>query len=122
MEILRPHVTRFEVIESDQGLSHIAIVGTLDAAGAYAVETRFKEYVGSHLKPTLVDMSGVTDIASAGMRMLLSGLKVLREHGLKMALVRPHGFVENALRTACLEQVFIIVPDERLARLRLLAK
>ena len=122
VEQLRPHVTRLEIIESDPGLTHVAVIGRLDIAGAYAIEKQFKDYVESRKKPTLVDMSGVTDLTSAGMRMLLSSLKVLRENGMKMALLKPAFYVANALRTACLDQVMIIVNDERVARVRLLEK
>jgi anti-anti-sigma factor len=122
LEQLRPHVTRLEIVESDPSLTHVALIGTLDAAGVYAVENQFKDYVESRRLPTLVDMSGVTGISSVGMRMLIRSLKVLRDNGVKMALLRPHGFVEDALRTACLDQVMIIVRDETLARARLLDK
>ena len=109
-----------KVIESLQEVNHVALVGRLDARGVFAIEEKFRGYVESNVKPTLVDLSGVTDIASVGMRMLIAVFKVLRQNGVQMVLVKPQPLVEDALRTASLDQLFCILRDEKEAFKRLL--
>ena len=107
-----------EVIESGPEVSHVVLTGRLDAAGVYSVEELFKNYVESRMKPTIVDLSHVTYIASVGMRMLLASAKALKERGIKMILLKPQPLVDEALRTTCLDQLVPIVSDERLAFIR----
>jgi anti-anti-sigma factor len=111
-----------KVLESVEGISHVALIGRLNAAGVSAVEQKFRMYVEGRTLPTIVDLSGVTDIASVGMRLLLASFKVLKENRMKMVLLKPQFLVEEALKTACLDQLLPILHEEREAFKRLLTK
>jgi anti-anti-sigma factor len=51
-------------------------------------------------------------MASLGMRMLLRCSRALKGTGGKMVLLKPQPLVEQALKVACLDQVFGIEQDE----------
>src|SRR5262245_4268063 len=95
-------------IRLDQTITHLALVGRLDATGMHTVDIKFHGYTAARRKPTLVDMSGVEFIASLAMGMLISCAKSLQRHSAKMVLLNPPGIVEEALKSVGIDQVIPI--------------
>jgi anti-anti-sigma factor len=95
-------------IESSDRLSFVALVGRLDLAGVQAVELKFNAQVASRKVASIVDLSGVTFIASLGMRMLLSAAKTLKANNVKLVVVKPQPLVEEALKSAGLDALMVI--------------
>ena len=103
---------QMKILPSIKDVTHIALIGRFDNFGIQTIETEFQSYIESRMRPTIVDLSEVTLLPSAGMRMLLNGARVLRDKGTKMVLLSPSPLIEEVLRTACLDQIFPIVHDE----------
>lgn len=93
---------------ADDVLTHVTLVGRLDLPGVQAVELKFLAYTASRKKPSVVDMTGVTFVSSMGIRMLLSAAKNLKSSGAKLSVLNPNAVVEEALRTAGLDQLLPI--------------
>lgn len=101
-----------KVVESDLKITHIALEGRLDLSGVEAVETRFFAAAVARKKPTLVDMSQVTFVVSLGIRMLLGAAKAMKANGCQLALVHTQPLVEETLKLAKLDDVFILTNNE----------
>ncbi|MFH0821727.1 MAG: STAS domain-containing protein [Pseudomonadota bacterium] len=90
-----------KVVQADDTLTHIALAGKLDVAGEGEIGDMFRTVVaGGSLTGVIVDMAGVTYLASLGIRMLFEGAKALAPHGKKLVVVNPQGMVEETLRTS----------------------
>ena len=87
------------VQELEGGVTLIALRGRLDLQGVNAVEPKFNAATGSR-SSLIVDLSGVTYIASMGIRMLLLAGKTIASHHGKMALLAPSNDLSAVLRTA----------------------
>jgi anti-anti-sigma factor len=100
------------VIRADETLTHIAIVGRLDVQGVNRIQDQFVFNTTARRRPTLVDLSQVTFIASLGMGMFVGAAKALQREGAKMVLVSPRELVQRALEAAGIQQVIPIVQQE----------
>lgn len=85
------------VNELKNGITLIALQGTLDIMGVNQVETKFAGYCSGENARILVDMSGVDYMASIGIRLLVTNAKSLRTRNGKMALLSPTTDVFNVL-------------------------
>jgi anti-anti-sigma factor len=85
------------VNELKNGITLIALQGTLDIMGVNQVETKFAGYCSGENARILVDMSGVDYMASIGIRLLVTNAKSLRTRNGKMALLSPATDVFNVL-------------------------
>jgi len=100
----------FVTEELEGGITRIFLEGRLDIAGAAAIDLGFNT-VSSSRRAVIVDLSGVSFIASMGMRTLVSGAKAVRTKGGRMVLLSPDAIVEKALRTASIETLIPIFHD-----------
>ncbi|HVA13176.1 MAG TPA: STAS domain-containing protein [Stellaceae bacterium] len=87
------------VEELEGGVTLAVLRGRLDVAGAAAIELKFNATAGAK-RALVVDLSGVSFIASMGMRLLLIAGKTVKAKGGKMALLAPAAEVDAVLRTA----------------------
>ncbi len=108
------------IIRADDEITHVAILGRLDIQGVSSIQNQFVFNTTARRKATLVDVSGVTFIASMGMGMLVSAAKSLQRQGVKMVLLNPTELVQRALESAGIQQVIPIThePDAALQLLR----
>jgi anti-anti-sigma factor len=90
----------------DDKLTCLALTGSLDLGSVMAVKSEFARLAASG-KPVLLEMSGVTFIASCGMQMVLSALKRMNTAELKMAVLNPQPMVKTAWEIA---GMMIVVP------------
>lgn len=95
------------VEELDGGVTLAVLRGRLDVAGASAIELKFNATAGAR-RALVVDLSGVSFIASMGMRLLLIAGKTAAAKGGKMALLAPPPDVASVLRTAGIDTVMPI--------------
>lgn len=104
------------VEELDGGVTLAALRGRLDVAGASAIELKFNATAGAR-RALVVDLSGVSFIASMGMRLLLIAGKTAAAKGGKMALLSPLPDVASVLRTAGIDTVIpiCVTRDDALA-------
>lgn len=86
----------------------ITLSGRLDIAGAAEIENNFSA-LASHADVALVDMAGVTFLASIGIRLLLSNAKALYRRGGRMVLFGSDHQVEKVLLTTGVGELTDIV-------------
>ncbi len=98
-------------LESTDKITHLLLSGSLDIKGVRDIEMDFSS-LASGEKTVVVDFSGVSFIASLGMRMLLSAAKKLDNEGNKLILHSVPPLVETALHTAGLATIMPIVKDQ----------
>ncbi len=98
-------------LESNDKITHLLLSGSLDIKGVRDIEMDFSRLTSGE-KTVVLDFSGVTFIASLGMRMLLSTAKRLDAEGNKLVLHSVPPLVETALNTAGLTTIMPIVKDQ----------
>jgi anti-anti-sigma factor len=94
-------------VEELPGATLVVLRGKLDVAGASAIELNFSATAGAR-KALVVDLSGVSFVASMGMRLLLLVGKTMAARGGKMALLSPLPEVASVLHTAGIDTVIPI--------------
>ena len=99
------------VAELDDGITKVSLSGRLDIDGALKIDNEFNA-IAEKKKKVLVDLSGVTFIASLGIRTLITGAKAATNNGGKMVLLNPQPNVEQVLRTTYADTVMPIVHDQ----------
>ena len=97
----------------------IRLTGRLDAPGADQIGARFNAAVVALGRNTVVDLSGVSFVASMGLRLLIAGARALDKQGARMALFGASSLVQNVLEQAALEQIIPITGTEQQALARL---
>ena len=99
-----------ELITYQRGdISHVALIGRLDAQGVGKMEHVFAEATSGRGLPTVVDVSGITFMTSLGIGMLFANTRKLKKAGCKLVLFNPQGMVETVLRTSKMEKLMPIV-------------
>lgn len=78
------------------GVVKIVLDGRLDIAGASVIDLQFSAIAGSH-KAVVVDLGGVSFLASIGIRTLLLGAKTVQRRGGTLILLNPVAEVERVL-------------------------
>ncbi|HKD35258.1 MAG TPA: STAS domain-containing protein [Pirellulales bacterium] len=96
----------------DGDVSRVALVGILDLVAVGQIETRLMAATVAHGRHTIVDLSGLTFIASLGMGILVTAYKGLKRKGAKLVLLNPQADVEAALVAARLAAILPIARGE----------
>jgi anti-sigma B factor antagonist len=91
--------------DSTESVSRVALIGMLDMVAVGQVETKFLAVTVARGRDVIVDLSGMTFIASLGMGMLVSAHRGLKRKGKKLVLLNPQEDVEVALTTARLQEL-----------------
>jgi anti-anti-sigma factor len=93
------------------GRSKAVLDGSLDIAGAAAIDMRMN-LLGGSAKGLLIDMNQVTFIGSMGLRSLVAPARAILARGGKVVIVNPSEMVEKVLRTSGIDTIIPIHPDE----------
>jgi anti-anti-sigma factor len=91
--------------------ARIVLTGRLDLAGSARIDLPFNAAAGSN-RNILVDMSGVTFVASIGIRTLVLGAKTVQRRGGRLLLINPQAEVEQVLEMTGVLDLLPIVRDE----------
>jgi anti-sigma B factor antagonist len=89
----------------------VVLTGRLDLAGSAKIDLPFNATVGSN-RNILVDMSGVTFVASIGIRTLVLGAKTVQRRGGRLLLISPQAEVEQVLDITGVLDLLPIARDE----------
>lgn len=89
------------------GVTKVALTGRLDIEGAQAIDMRFNVLAGSK-KTVVVDLSGVTFLASMGLRTLLVAGRSITTKGGRVALAAPQENVLRVLTASGADEVVMI--------------
>ena len=95
------------VEDAGNGVSVAVLTGRLDVAGAGQIDLKFNATAGAR-RALIVDLSGVSFIASMGIRLLLLGARAVVSKGGKMALLGPSPDVASVLYTARIDGIVAI--------------
>lgn len=107
------------VSELDGPVTCIRLVGRLDAPGADRIDLPFTSATVAAGRNTVVDLSGVSFVASMGIRLLIASARGLRAKGANLVLFGAQELVYTALDQAALDQIIPLVADEQQALDRL---
>jgi anti-sigma B factor antagonist len=98
------------VEDLDGGVTKVVLRGRMDIAGANVIDLGFNAIAGAR-RALLVDMSGVTFLASLGIRVLVIAAKTVSRKGGKMALLSPIEDVVTVLTTMRIDSLIPIYHD-----------
>lgn len=96
----------------DGNVTCVRLNGRLDASAAERIETQLTAAVVSRGRPAIIDLGGVTFVASMGIRLLVAMGRGLKLKGAPLALFGAHGLVHEVLDQAALGQLIPIVATE----------
>ncbi len=102
-------------IHDEGAVARVVLVGKLDIVGADVVALPLATLSGSK-QNVLIDMSGVTFLASIGIRHLVSATKALSRRGGKLVLIGTTEAVSEVLTTAGLAPMIAMVANDGEAR------
>jgi anti-anti-sigma factor len=102
-----------EIVASEIGSSaaRVALSGRLDIAGAEVVALPLATLAGAK-QGLIIDMSGVSFIASIGIRHLVLAAKAQSRRGGRLVLLNPSSLVVEVLTTSALTSLLPIVRSE----------
>ena len=106
----------FQVQDIGSDLARIVMTGRLDAVGAEALDLPFTASICKTGKNVIVDLSAVPFVGSLGIRVLVSGARVLQRRGYKMAIYGVSPAVAEVFDIVALEELIPIAPDMAAAR------
>lgn len=84
----------------DGGVTRVLLSGRMDILGVQAVDMKFTALTASQGGRVVVDLSGVSFLASLGMRTLISSAKALAARGGRMVLLNPQPKVLEVLQVS----------------------
>jgi len=90
----------------------VVLAGRLDTAGVDLVETKFGAAIVPNGKNTIVDLSGVSFLASMGIRMLISTTRALSRKGGKLVMFGAAPGVKDVIETAALTEIIPLAASE----------
>lgn len=96
---------------SDAGsTATVTMVGRLDISGAEAVALPLATLSGSK-SGLIIDMAGVTFVASIGLRHLVAAAKAVGRRGGRLVLLNPNAAVAEVITTSGLADLLLIERD-----------
>jgi anti-anti-sigma factor len=104
--------TEISSIDVGDNFRRIAILGRLDIAGSDSISLKFAAFSVATGKRVLVDLSGVTFLASIGIRSIISNAKALQARGGRMVLfVGGNAPVSKTLETTGVDALIPMFAD-----------
>jgi anti-anti-sigma factor len=108
-------MAEFVVIEANDDFTHIALRGRLDATGVEPLEKQLADHAVARRKPTIVDITAVDVLASAGIGMLVKTARMLHSYGVIFGVVAT-GMSKDILERLKVDTIFPVVPTYEQAR------
>jgi len=105
---------QFVISDEAGSTAKLGLTGKLDIAGAEVIAIPLATLAGGK-KGVVIDMSGVTFLASIGIRHLVSATKTLSRKGGKLVLLNPTDPVKEVLVTSGVIDLMPIVATESAA-------
>jgi anti-anti-sigma factor len=111
-------------IESDMlagDVRRIGLEGRLDIDGVHAAEARFTELATADPGRVVVDLAGVSLLASIGLRLLLAAARGQKARGGRLALAAARPAVRKVLLSAGIDRLMPVFDDLESARASLVS-
>lgn len=109
-------MAELSVDTAPDGVVTLALGGRLDIEGAQAVELRIAGHTAVNDGAFILDLSGVSFLASIGIRTLLATAKAVRSRGGRLVLLGPDPNVSQTLRVAGIDRLIPMFDDAAAAR------
>jgi anti-sigma B factor antagonist len=101
-----------QIVTTESGATaRVALTGRLDISGAEAVALPLATLAGAK-QGLIIDMSGVSFVASIGLRHLVSAARALSRRNGRLVLLNPVNLVTEVLETSGLTDLLPIVRSE----------
>lgn len=107
---------QFESIDLPGDVTCLALTGRLDIEGTQAIEQKFSFATTVKAAKIVVDLAGVSFLASIGIRLLVTSARAQAARGGKLVLAAPQPLVRKVLETAGIDQLIGITGDVESAR------
>ena len=98
------------------GITKIRLSGRMDVQGTSTIETRFTAHAVKDNAAVIVDMSGVSFLASIGIRALILVAKALEQRHGRIALLNPDAAVRKVLEMAGVDSLIPVCDSLESAR------
>jgi anti-anti-sigma factor len=98
------------VEDMPSGVTKAILVGRMDIDGAMGVDLKLNVLAGSKAV-LIVDLAGVSFMASMGLRTLMLCGRTMSAKGRKMGISNPQPNVEKVLRSSGVDEIIAIYPD-----------
>ncbi|MHC4561744.1 MAG: STAS domain-containing protein [Planctomycetota bacterium] len=109
------------VVEASENLSHVAVSGRLTQLGVERLTAEFLTHTAKRGVDTIVDLSDVSFIASAGLGLLANCRKQLQRSGARMVLLNPQPQAAQAIKASRMDILFPLVHSVDQAKAALVA-
>jgi len=96
---------KVEVVQLDSNIQHVILEGRLDVDGTQAADLRLNALAASQKGNFLVDLSGVSILASIGIRLLITVARAQKGRGGVLVLCSPQPAVKKALMSAGIDHL-----------------
>ena len=96
--------------ELPEGITKVVLDGSLDIAGAAAIDLRMN-VIGGSSKALMVDLQKVSFIGSMGLRALVAPARAIFGRKGKMVIFGPNEMVEQVLKTSGIDSMIPIHHD-----------
>lgn len=110
-----------QISEVGGNVTCVRLMGRLDATGADSIDTAFTAATVARGRHAVVDLSGVSFVASMGLRLLIASARGLHLKGAKLVLFGAQELVYTVLDQAALDQIVPLVATQQQALERLTA-
>ena len=106
----------FQVHDIAPDLAQVVLTGRLDAVGAEALDVPFTASICQIGKNVILDLSAVPFVGSLGIRVLISGARVLKRRGFRIAIYGVSPAVAEVFDIVALDELIPLAPDMAAAR------
>jgi anti-anti-sigma factor len=96
--------------ELSGGITRVILVGSLDIAGAAAIDLRMNVIADAH-RTVLVDLRRVSFIGSMGLSALVAPALAITSRGGKMVLFGPNQLVARVLKASLVDTIIPVYSD-----------
>ncbi len=109
-----------DITPIDETTQRVRLNGRMDTQGVDQIELRFSAGAVAGGRSAVVDLAGVSFLASMGIRMFIASARAMQAKGSKLALYGASEAVQSVLDTVALDQIIPITAseEEALGRLR----
>ena len=95
----------------ENGITKVFMEGSLDISASEVVDQQLAA-IAADSNGILLDMSGVSFLASIGIRSLVMATKSLHLRNRQMAILNPQEVVSKVLTTAAIDKIIPVFDDE----------
>jgi stage II sporulation protein AA (anti-sigma F factor antagonist) len=107
---------KVEATELGADIQHVKLEGRLDVAGAEAADLRLNALAAGRKGNFVLDLSGVSILASIGIRLLITVARAQKGRGGSIVLCSPQPLVRDTLISGSVDQLIPLYDTVDLAR------